>query len=99
MPTRKIDDLPIAKPCRDPDHHPAAHVVRPPGIYEHTCPSCGQTFTFVVPQGPRWHIGSVPIKRGRALPTIETPTGGKWIVDDPDLASWACDILNVGEIK
>jgi hypothetical protein len=102
MPTRKISDLPIAKPCRDPDHRPATMVVRPPGIYEHTCPSCGQSFTFVVPPGPRWHVGSIPVKSRRreaAAPTIETPTGGQWLVDDPDLASWACDILNAGEIK
>ncbi len=52
MPTRRLlgDALPFggwAPPrlCRDPDHMPAAMIVREPGFYEHICPSC-RTVTF-----------------------------------------------------
>lgn len=94
MPTKRIGDLPIAKPCNDLDHKPAGHVIRPSGVYEHVCPTCGQTFTFVVPKGPNWFADKLGKKN-----VIITPTGGAWIVDDLDLAEWACDILNVGEIR
>lgn len=46
MPTKKIADLPSTA-CRDSGHHPPAHATWPPGVYEHTCPSCGAQFRFV----------------------------------------------------
>lgn len=36
-------------PCQHPEHFQAKHIVREPGIYEHTCPACGQRFVFSVP--------------------------------------------------
>ncbi len=51
MPTRKIADLPGHKSeevCLHPEHKVAPMQVFPPGIYEHTCPSCGKTYTFAV---------------------------------------------------
>lgn len=46
MPTRKIADIPV--PCRDSEHNPPAHQVFEPGIYEHTCPSCGKVTRFTI---------------------------------------------------
>lgn len=46
MPTIKIGD--IEQPCRSPEHNPPSHMVFPDGIYEHTCPSCGEKHQFVV---------------------------------------------------
>jgi hypothetical protein len=46
--TRKIADVPI--PCSNPAHLPPQHMVFPPGIYEHVCPSCGQVYRFEIPQ-------------------------------------------------
>lgn len=46
MPTKKIGDLPV--PCWHQDHDPARHVVLEDGIYEHTCPSCGESQRFEV---------------------------------------------------
>lgn len=40
--------LPITKKCYDPEHRPPGHVVLPPGIYEYTCPGCGETRRVVV---------------------------------------------------
>lgn len=50
MPTRKVKDIDgwDAKICRDPDHNPPTMMVYQPGVYEHECPSCHRTFTFVV---------------------------------------------------
>lgn len=45
--TRKIGDEP-PRPCSHPEHNPAGMVVREPGIYEHTCPGCGQKQIFTV---------------------------------------------------
>lgn len=54
MPTRKIADPLPAVPCRNPDHNPPWDVVWTwePGTWEHTCPGCGRTVTFVVPPRP-----------------------------------------------
>lgn len=35
--------------CSNPEHNPPSHIVLDPGIYEHTCPSCGKTEQFEVP--------------------------------------------------
>lgn len=50
--TRKIADLPKQKTCRHPEHNPAGHIVREPGVYEHECPGCGNTSTFIVNERP-----------------------------------------------
>ncbi len=46
--TRKIADAP-PHPCRDPEHDPAGMIVREPGTYAHTCPTCGEECVFTVP--------------------------------------------------
>ena len=43
---RKIADAPA--PCQHPEHNPPGLVVLSPGMYEHTCPGCGDTITFTV---------------------------------------------------
>lgn len=48
MPTKKIADLPTLRGCRSPQHQPPAHESLPPGVYEHTCPSCGHQVRFRV---------------------------------------------------
>ena len=53
MPERRIDQFAMPevltiKPCRHPDHEPAKMVVRPPGLYEHSCPGCGALTYFTV---------------------------------------------------
>lgn len=45
--TRKITDLRFEY-CRDPSHGPPTMQVFDNGVYEHTCPSCGSSTTFVV---------------------------------------------------
>jgi hypothetical protein len=46
MPTVKIGE--VLEPCQDPEHRPPGHRVFEPGIYEHTCPKCGEKTVFVV---------------------------------------------------
>lgn len=49
MPTRKIHDFsPSHSSCNHPEHNPPSMIVLPPGLYEHTCPRCGQKQTFTV---------------------------------------------------
>ena len=43
--TRKIGDAP-PRPCQDPEHNPPGMMVYEPGVYEHTCPACGNTVIF-----------------------------------------------------
>lgn len=43
----KIAEAP--KICLSPEHEPANMVVRSPGTYKHTCPSCGKAVIFTVP--------------------------------------------------
>ena len=50
MPTKKIADPPLP-PCRDSEHNPPSMMVFEPGVYEHTCPTCGQKMVFRV-DGP-----------------------------------------------
>lgn len=39
----------VEKPCLSPEHNPPGMIVLEPGVYRHTCPSCGYTFEFTVP--------------------------------------------------
>lgn len=64
MPTIKIADPP-PPPCRHPDHNPPSHRVFDPGTYQHTCPKCGASSTFVV-EKPRL-IGRTVLKRRNQL--------------------------------
>ena len=50
MPTRKIADIPKDKTCHDENHDPPSMRLWEPGVYAHTCPSCGNVQTFVVPR-------------------------------------------------
>lgn len=45
--TRKIADAP-PPPCRHPEHNPPGMMVWSPGMYEHTCPGCGNKQIFTV---------------------------------------------------
>ena len=46
---KRISDLPKPKgPCMNPGHYPPSMIVLPDGIYEHTCPGCGNVETVVV---------------------------------------------------
>lgn len=36
--------------CRHPEHDPPMHIVLEPGVYEYTCPGCGNVQTIVVPE-------------------------------------------------
>lgn len=49
---KKIADLPWRDGCLHPEHNPPGMIVLSPGVYEHTCPSCGHKTTFVVNHGP-----------------------------------------------
>lgn len=42
----RISEIPGT--CANPEHHPPAHIVLPPGVYRHTCPGCGKTSVFTV---------------------------------------------------
>lgn len=46
MGTRKIED--IKPPCTHPGHKPPSYIYFEPGVYEHTCPNCGEVTTFRV---------------------------------------------------
>jgi len=48
MPTKKIADLPKSSTCTHKDHDPPMYQHFEPGIYEHTCPSCGKTTRFTI---------------------------------------------------
>jgi hypothetical protein len=48
MSTRKIRDLDPKETCTDPEHDPPMYMVFSPGVWEHTCPSCGKTVTFTI---------------------------------------------------
>jgi hypothetical protein len=54
MPLRKLPDSHdwTQQYCHHPEHNPPGHIVLQPGTYVHTCPGCGQTIVFTVPQGP-----------------------------------------------
>lgn len=48
MPTEKIGEIPKEAICTDREHSPPQHQVFKPGIYKHTCPTCGQVRVFTV---------------------------------------------------
>lgn len=52
MPTKKIADLP-ENFCLDPGHNPPTMRLYRPGVYEHTCPKCGNVQRFTV-AGVMW---------------------------------------------
>ena len=56
MTIRKLDDYESGPwghtPCHNPEHNPPGMIVLPPGVYEHTCPGCGQITRFTVPPRP-----------------------------------------------
>lgn len=43
---RKVADIPRA--CTSPAHDPPTMIVLQPGVYEYTCPVCGETSTFTI---------------------------------------------------
>lgn len=49
MPTKKVAE-PMPLPCKHPEHNPPSHRVFSPGVYEHTCPACGEVVVFNVAQ-------------------------------------------------
>lgn len=46
--TKKIANLPKNETCRDREHNPPNMIVYEDGVYEHTCPSCGNKIIFTV---------------------------------------------------
>lgn len=50
--TKKVGEITEKKECRDSEHKPPTMVVYEPGIYEHTCPSCGEITNFTVAKKP-----------------------------------------------
>ena len=49
MTTIKIAEPP-KPPCNNPEHNAPTHMVWSPGTYQHTCPGCGESYEFTVPQ-------------------------------------------------
>lgn len=45
---KKITD--VQRPCSSPEHNPPSHIALHPGVYEYTCPICGSTVIFKVPE-------------------------------------------------
>lgn len=56
---RKIAELPYPAPCAGPEHNPPTMIVLSAGVYEHTCPRCGQTQRFAVAPGPTCSVESM----------------------------------------
>ena len=48
---RKIADIP--RSCNHPEHNPPNMIVLSPGVYEHTCPGCGQKTQWTEYGGPQ----------------------------------------------
>jgi len=65
VPTRRIGDLiriDLLRACLHPEHDPPTHQVFENGVYEHECPGCRATQTFVVNKptlttGPNARLG------------------------------------------
>lgn len=47
MPTKKISDLP-SPPCMHKEHKAPTMMIYEDGIYLHSCPGCGMSYTFTV---------------------------------------------------
>lgn len=52
MTLRKVVEFKENTPCRDPGHNPPNMIVLDPGMYEWTCPGCGQKQYLTVPPRP-----------------------------------------------
>jgi transcription elongation factor Elf1 len=52
MPTKLIHKFDEKKICKHPEHKAPMWVVYEPGIYEHTCPNCGESYKFTVRPKP-----------------------------------------------
>jgi len=56
MTLRKTEDSIVH--CLHPEHMPPMHIVLDPGVYEHTCPGCGETKRFIISAiicSHKWH--------------------------------------------
>jgi hypothetical protein len=55
MPFKKVEDERSWKTarCRHPEHNPPSMIVLPHGLWEWTCPGCGQVQHIHV-EGPSW---------------------------------------------
>ncbi len=51
----------IKRPCSHPEHYAPGMIVLPPGVYQHTCPSCENTYTFTVHGGPYMSYKDTPL--------------------------------------
>jgi len=47
---KKIEDFNLKNTCRDPEHYPPTQIVLEPGIYEWTCPNCGNVTIVNIPK-------------------------------------------------
>jgi len=43
-------ETPIIKKCLHPEHSPPTMIYLPPGIYEYTCPECGESTRLHIPE-------------------------------------------------
>ena len=48
MPTKLIEKFEVKKVCKHPEHLAPSQMVYEPGIYEHTCPNCGESYKFTI---------------------------------------------------
>ena len=79
---RKIADLPEV--CMDDEHEPPRYMVLQPGIYEHTCPACGEVQRFTVQRA-----GTRMVLKGTGLPVrIGDPSDTSGVSD-----AWVANTL------
>lgn len=57
MTIRKISGFDEPKPCYSSEHNFPSMIVLDPGVYEHTCPSCGEKQQVVIPPRPFCRVG------------------------------------------
>jgi predicted RNA-binding Zn-ribbon protein involved in translation (DUF1610 family) len=48
MPLMKISEPKDDRPCISSEHFPPSMIALSPGMYEHTCPACGNKIIFRV---------------------------------------------------
>lgn len=72
--------------CMNPEHDPPMHIVLSPGVWEHTCPGCGQTTVFHV-DAPMWTSPYSPYKVVDPVVPYwtSTETGKSWIESAQEL--------------